>query len=149
MIKIKMTPSLAELKEPFEKDYTPVVITRLEKTAHQVNENISNRAPKKSGRLRAAHKVNRVGDSFELYIDESKGVGKYVNAQRYGAAPREIRPKKAKALHWPGLPHPVKIVRRWPGIKGRDWVEEGIQASRGILDRAEEDIANDIERNFY
>ncbi len=40
-----------------------------------------------------------------------------------------IRPKKKKALFWPGAAHPVSVVRQ-KGIRPRDFVRRAIRGAR-------------------
>ena len=50
-----------------------------------------------------------------------------------------IRPKKGKALFWPGAAHPVRVVRQ-KGIKPRDFVRRAI--GEALLARSFEDAFN-------
>ena len=141
-IKVKMKPDGNTLARPFQKNYDPVVDEELASLANQVNENIRAEAPKKSGRLRAGHRVVKRGAMrYELEIDPKI---KYAGPVRYGTGPRIIKPRVKKVLAWSGARHPVKMVRH-PGNRPNDWPERGIQKSKGDIARAEERIADKIE----
>ena len=68
-----------------------------------------------SGRLRASitRNVRESGDAVEVGTNVA-----YAGIHQFGGRtrPRTIRPRRRKALWWPGLPHPVASVRH-PGSK--------------------------------
>jgi hypothetical protein len=53
----------------------------------------------------------------------------YAAVVERGARPRQIFPRKKKALYWPGARHPVAYVN-WPGFRGRFMFQRGLEKSR-------------------
>ena len=69
-------------------------------------------------------------DDEEAHIKSPAEYAAHVN---YGTRPHVIRPVNKKALYWAGAEHPVKLVNH-PGIQGRHFVEDSIEAVKGNLD---------------
>lgn len=82
----------------------------------------------RTGRLRSSISLNVGKDSRSLYAD----IGSKVPYARYieeGTPPRIIRPKRKKALAWPGAAHPVKRVRH-PGTRAYRFLRRALKAAR-------------------
>lgn len=144
-ISIKMTPDADTLARPFQKNYDSVIDEELGSLARETNENIKAEAPKKSGKLRAGHKVKKRGKmSYEGYVDPRV---KHYGPVRFGTGPRIIKPRVKKALYWVGAAHPVRIVHH-PGNRPNDWVERGLDRSESDMRRTEEKIGATIEQEL-
>jgi len=144
-LSVKMSPDGKDIIQKRER--LPMADSSMADLAQQVNENILDEAPHKTGKLAKAHKVRKLKrNSYELYVDSKSPANKYYLPVRFGTGPRVITPKAKKALMWPGARHPVKIVKRWPGIKGNDYVNRAIDSSSGDIRQAEENMANAIEK---
>jgi len=65
---------------------------------------------------------------------------KYALAVILGTRPHVIRPRRKKALYWPGADHPVKSVQH-PGTRGRDFV-------RPVADRLYPQLPERIRREL-
>ena len=75
------------------------------------------RVPFKTGDLRKAHIVEPNGkDGAALHVQTP-----YARAVHDGRPRLVIKPKRGRALYWPGARHPVKKVTQ-PARKGRPWL---------------------------
>ena len=69
-------------------------------------------------------------DDEEAHIKTPAEYAIFVND---GTGPYVIEPVNAQALYWEGAEHPVKRVHH-PGIQGRHFVEDSMDAVEGQLD---------------
>jgi len=97
-----------------------------------------NRAPIRTGHLRRMHTVVPRPKSAVVFVANTP----YAEPLHEGSKPYVIRPKVKKALHWPGLPHPVKKVNH-PGLKPRPWMREVVEEN---LDNGADYIKAEIYR---
>lgn len=80
------------------------------------------RVPFKTGDLRKAHLVEPHGQAgAALHVQTP-----YARALHDGRGHLVIKPKRGRALYWPGARHPVKKVTQ-PARKGRPWLGEAIR----------------------
>ena len=81
------------------------------------------RVPFKTGDLRKAHIVEPHGQAGAVLHVQTP----YARAVHDGRPRLVIKPKRARALTWPGARHPVKKVTQ-PARKGRPWLGLAIRA---------------------
>lgn len=79
------------------------------------------RVPFKTGWLRKAHRVEPAGAAGARLTADTP----YARALHDGRPALTIRPKKGKALMWPGAAHPVRVVHQ-PARRGRPWIADSI-----------------------
>lgn len=51
----------------------------------------------------------------------------------FGRPTYSIRPRTKKALYWKGLPHPIKMVKRHPGMKSRPFMRPAFDKNKTNL----------------
>jgi hypothetical protein len=92
---------------------------------------IKREAPVKTGFLRRSitsrmeqgGRVGRVGTNAP-----------HARPVNFGSKPHIIRPRRARALMWPGAAHPVRVVHH-PGNRPNDFMGRGAAASRAPIER--------------
>ncbi len=77
--------------------------------------------PFKTGDLRKAHVVEPQGQDAAILSANTP----YARAVHDGRPAIVIRPKRGRALNWPGAAHPVKSVRQ-PARKGKPWMQQAV-----------------------
>lgn len=82
-------------------------------SAINIQREAKKRCPVDTGRLRSSIRMEFFEDGLAGQVGTDV---QYAPAVEFGTAPHEIRPKKKKALYWPGADHPVKRVMH-PGTK--------------------------------
>ena len=150
MIKLDITanPDLDQVALPFRKFRGEALDGHLETLSVIVHRRIQEEAPERSGNLRRAIIRKKRGQfNYEIAVDKRMKGGKYEHFVRLGTSAHLIVPVKKRALFWPGLPHPVKLARH-PGTKPNPYFERGIENAQADIDRAEQLIATDIEKEL-
>lgn len=117
---------LDKLKKAF-KQSPQIVRTELGK-AIKISVNIikpimQTEVPYKTGKLR--QNITAFSSGLSGRVGPNLKVTPYALAVHNGTGPYIIRPKTKKALWWPGLSHPVKMVRH-PGIKANPFIERTV-----------------------
>jgi hypothetical protein len=115
---------LDQAVKKLSKDQTGTMRTSVRKIADIYRNMAREEAPKKTGKFAAGISKSSVG-YLSWNINEGKKLGAII---RNGSLSHIIRPKKAKALYWPGLPHPVAWAAH-PGTKPNPYDERAV--SRG------------------
>jgi hypothetical protein len=81
-----------------------------EGVANDLRNEIIDKVPVDTGRLKSSIKVKKSGKGFEITAVD------YMYYIEFGSLPHIIRPKDKQALFWKGAEHPVKEVRH-PGCR--------------------------------
>jgi hypothetical protein len=123
---------LREIINGLQRDKTPIIERRLDNIADAILEGVVSETPRRTGRLAKGHYVTK--RPLERRIIEGEPYGKIV---RQGAKPHPIYPRAQKALFWPGLSHPIRYVKRHPGIKSNQYHLRGVKI--GMV-KAESDV---------
>ena len=84
--------------------------------------------PFKTGELRKSIHVSRFGNGYLVGTNKV-----YARAVHEGRKAMVIRPKKAKALYWPGAAHPVKSVFQ-KARKGNPFFRKAVDIFAGDFD---------------
>ena len=127
---------------------------RMRKAAAQAAEDMtfeeSSRA-KRRATIRPRRRTRRYWSSIHPEVRKVGGVsGKiasnvvYAPALEFGTKPHVIRPRRKKALFWPGAAHPVKSVRH-PGTPAFNVLGD---AAQSVARQADRFINRAIRRNF-
>ena len=128
---IIIKPSLAKIALKLGGVNTLAELSAGIKYIAQVTTNvIKQEAPVRSRRLVNSMIITDQGPLKKI-LTERVAYGKYLRA---GVTPSErnpILPNRKKALHWPGLAHPVKAVYHHPGIQVNNYVQRGVINSQG------------------
>lgn len=85
---------------------------------------------------RAGDDTRRVTTDDAIFIYQDQGTGTHAGKGKY-----TIRPRRKRALFWPGAAHPVRVVRH-PGVKAMRYTDK---VARGIAGKLL-DIMNDAMR---
>lgn len=102
-------------------EITDALHQALLRIAERARDHVQSEAPYQTGDLRASHTVQDLGPNevqmgtnwdYALFVHEGTGL--------YGPKKERIRPKKKKALYWPGADHPVASVA---GQRPNPWLE--------------------------
>lgn len=67
---------------------------------------------------RAGDDTRRVTTDDEIFIYQDQGTGTHAGKGKY-----TIRPRRKRALSWPGAAHPVRVVRH-PGVKAMRYTDK-------------------------
>lgn len=146
--RVDVNPPIDEIIRPFKKTYGQYLDRKIGGLSQRVHRIIREEAPVVKGNLRKAIRIKKRGEAdYEIIVDPRTKGGKYEHYVRLGTAPHAIFPVKKKALWWPGLPHPIKMANH-PGTKPNPYWDRGIERSRGDIDRTEDDIGRDIEKEL-
>lgn len=147
-LSIKMTPEGNAIAKGMGKlKFKQMADSELGELSKRINANIQDEAPKRTGKLAKAHRQHKLKQmAYEGYVDGRTKASRYYPFVIKGVGPRMIAPRVKKALYWPGARHPVKVVKRWPGFKGNDYVSRALDGSSGDIKRTEQDLAVTIER---
>lgn len=89
---------------------------------------IVGRTPADTGRLRASIGIGAVTDVY----GEIKTSLPYASDVEFPTRPHQIRPRRAKALSWPGAQHPVRMVNH-PGTKGAHMFERTAASEQAAI----------------
>lgn len=85
--------------------------------------NVSDEAPRKTGRLKSATQIKQMGLSGGI-IFVSTRIAPHFTYVYEGTRPHSIYPKNGLALWWKGAAYPVKNVNH-PGTKANKYVDRG------------------------
>lgn len=151
-VKTDVKPPLDKVAKPFRKSKRQLIGDGLRPLARRIRDNIRDEAPSRSGNLRSAivdKEINLL--TYQVTIDQRKKAAKYEAAVRLGvpaASINPIVPRRKKALFWPGLPHPIKIVRHHPGIKSNPYFDRGIEKSQADITKTANELGIKIEQEL-
>lgn len=128
----------------------PTVVRRhigegLQESVIELEATARRESPIDTGRLKAAHRTSV--DKLRLR-GEVTNVTKYATAVHEGSSPHVIRPRRKKALSWPGARHPVKKVNH-PGFKGDPWFERTVKKKRGKVERIMQKSVNRALKKIF
>lgn len=101
--------------------------------------------PVKTGKLKKnidAH-TDFFGNNLRGRVGPNLSIVKYGFWVHEGTKPYTIRPRTKQALWWPGLRHPVKLVRH-PGIKKNPYIPRTITKSEGQVNKIFEKLTDRI-----
>ena len=110
-LKIKAS-GLDRLHKSLSQDFKKVISRGFKRIAEVVKQVAKAEVPFVSGKLQRGISKTPSGE-FGWHIYERSKHGQFI---REGTVPHIIRPRKALALDWPGLPHPVAWAEH-PGIR--------------------------------
>ncbi len=131
--------------------YKFVFDNELSKLSKKIHKNVSRAAPKRTGKL--VGNIDELKVSYLHYEIREPGPERvrYAIPVRAGVKRANINPilpRRKKALWWPGLPHPISIVRRHPGIKPNDYYKVGLIQSERDIDNSAAAIGRKIQVKF-
>jgi hypothetical protein len=145
---LSVDPPLEQVALPFRRFRGESLDKQLEALSVVIHHKIVDEAPERRGHLKKAIVRKKRGQfNYEILVDRRMQGGKYEHYVRLGTAPHIIVPVKRRALFWPGAAHPVKIVRH-PGTKANPYFDRGIERAGADIDRAEELIGSQIEKEL-
>lgn len=82
---------------------------------------VHDQVPIMTGNLKASHTIDEPSPlERRLYPDEVRAP--YAESVILGSGPHDIYPTSARALWWPGAPHPVAVVHH-PGNRPNPYLE--------------------------
>ena len=140
MISLKMIGAKETAKRLSSPQIHSVMDRNFNKGAMVLKAAIQEEAPVKSGKLKKSIRLQKKG-LYSWMIVEGMPYGKMV---REGTIAHSIYPVKAKALWWPGLPHPIAWTPH-PGIRRpNDYVGRGEARAAPELQRLSEDFGREI-----
>jgi len=103
---------------------TPVFSGFLDRLADRLAEEMRERAPVRTGRLRDSIRVVRIGQV--RFVGPTVSYAPYVE---FGTRPHIIRPRRARALRFEVEGRTVfAMYARHPGFRGRFFVRESLEA---------------------
>lgn len=154
MLKIEIDKNTAKRLADALKKYPSIAEPILQKAVHASQAELAKRTLKNNP---VPWRTGNLLHSFRYKTSYLKGVwfptAPYAAAVDQGARipPRVIKPRRKKALYWPGAEHPVKMVRHPGGVirprrfmqKIRDRSEAAVVK---VFERAVEKINNKITR---
>ncbi len=125
-------------------DFKPVISRGFKRVAEVVKQAAIAEATKKSGKLAGGISKTPSGE-FGWHIYESHKQGLWI---REGTIGHSIYPRKAKALWWPGLPHPIAWTPH-PGIRNKNpYPERAVSKSSGEVQTVIEEIGSEIAKKI-
>lgn len=110
----------------------------LEASIHRLQSFAIQEAPRASGRLAQAHRIEKVGNGWRLIVRDVP----YWPFVYYGTKPHIIRPKRAKVLHWDNV---FAAYVRHPGTKPNKWMDRALAREEGHFKGAISHLAQYIE----
>lgn len=121
------------------------------KLSKKIHGNVVKAAPKRTGKL--SKNIDELKVAFLHYEvrEPSPSRVEYVLPVRLGVRKSRInpiQPRLKKALFWPGLSHPISVVRNHPGIKPNDYYKVGLFQSERDIDKSAATIGRKIQVKF-
>lgn len=113
-IVIKLTPIIG--KNPFKKITSAVVGAGMDVAAKLVQRDFENEV--RSWKTQPVFYIEKDSDNTRTVVTDDE-IFLY---QDLGTKPHVIRPKRKRALAWPGGKHPVKVVHH-PGTKAQNFTK--------------------------
>ena len=92
--------------------------------------------------------IQAVAVGLEGRVGPNLEITPYAWFVHQGTNPYIIRPKKKKALWWPGARHPVKMVRH-PGIRANPFVERAFGQIKRPVEQIMGNAVDNIIRRFH
>ena len=153
-VRVRTKPDLKRVAAAYRPIRAKTIDKNLEALTIITHRKIRKEAPKgKTKNLTKAIVWRKRPKKFHyvILVDRRKKGGKYESFVRVGVAAEKInpiRPRRKKALFWPGADHPVKAVYNHPGIKPNPYWDRGLKKSQPDRKAAEKHIGDDIERSL-
>jgi len=139
-LKIETRPSLQALMKKLGRDVDGGLRAGLTRLVEVIEGKAVKGAPVRTSNLANAisSSVDDDGEAGRVFVSGAAPYGEYVHFGTgiFGPRRQRIRPKKARALFWPGPAHPVMSVA---GMKARPFLHDAAR---------ETDISKEFERGI-